>query len=134
MRTSETKRLEINLDVRVADYYAVMGVIYAHNGCCENKPYLLTGNKCEVSKDRPEGINYSCQCVCGCWNSFGRGTPEEAIAEYERMSRRIEWRNHHRYPAKKTRRHKSSLSGPHHSGPIQEGSDSNDRNEVRTKN
>lgn len=101
MRTSETKKYEINVDVRVADYYTILGAIYAHNGCCENKPYLLTGNRCETSGQRPEGINYSCQCACGMWCTNGHGTPEEAIAEYENMSRRFEWKNHHRRPIKK---------------------------------
>ena len=90
MRTSKTQKLEISVDVKVADCYAIMGVIYAHNGCCKDKPYLLTGNKIAVSKTRPEGINYSCQCACGMWCTNGHGTPGGAIDEYEEMTRRYE--------------------------------------------
>lgn len=80
-------KIKINLNALLPAGFAPIGVIYGHNGCCHDKAYLLTVNKIEKSEDRPEGLNYSCQCSCGLWCTTGCKTPEEAIAEYERMSK-----------------------------------------------
>ena len=90
VKTLCTKELNLNIEIDVPEHFAVVGVINTRNGCCKDKPYLLTVNKTEVSKEWPVGLNYSCQCACGLWCTNGHGTPEAAIAEYERMSKSVQ--------------------------------------------
>ena len=81
------KKLNYSIDVIVPDHLKVIGIMTTKNGCCENRPYLLTSNKASCW---PGGINYSCQCSCGMWCTNGHGTPGGAIDEYEEMTRRYE--------------------------------------------
>lgn len=67
----------------VADHFLVTGIVYMKNGCCEDKPVLVTANK------HPDiGINYSCQCACGAWCTTGHPTPVGALRDYQTMSNR----------------------------------------------
>lgn len=58
------------------------GFVITKNGCCEGKPVIVYVNKCEVSKERPEGLNYSCECSCGGWNTDGHATIHEALENW----------------------------------------------------
>lgn len=78
--------LEIKMPVTVSKCYAVIGIVSTKNGCCADRPVLITVNRCEVSPERPAGINYSCQCACGGWCTNGHADAAGALAEYEAMS------------------------------------------------
>lgn len=64
----------------VSPVYHVMGIVYMHNGCCKNKPVLITENHYK------QGINYSCQCSCGTWCTTGHPTVAGAVKDYQTMS------------------------------------------------
>lgn len=73
---------QIELRAFVARPYKPIGAAYIENGCCRNRPVLITTNK------RPDGsTSYSCQCACGGWCTTGCDTASEALQHYERMSR-----------------------------------------------
>lgn len=72
----------------VRSYYEIVGIVYHANGCCPDKPIIITANETNVSEYHPDGVNYSCQCACDCWCTNGHGTPSEALAEYEDMTKR----------------------------------------------
>ena len=74
----------------VKSEYEVIGIVFHKNGCCCDEPILITTNPIPVSDNRPDGLNYSCQCACGRWVTSGNSTPSEALAEYEDMTRRKE--------------------------------------------
>ena len=81
--------LKINVDFDaqyVPTGFSVIGVIHGYNGCCEDRPYIVTANKCD---GWPGGINYACQCSCGLWCTSGHGTIGEAVSEYEEMTERV---------------------------------------------
>lgn len=65
--------------------YTVIGIVHMKNGCCKDKPVLLTTNICNHWKG---GINYSCQCFCGGWCTNGHANASGALQEYEIMTAR----------------------------------------------
>ena len=69
----------------VLEPLATIGFANIHNGCCKDRPVLITANK---AQNWPGGINYSCQCACGMWCTNGHGTAGEALSEYEQMTER----------------------------------------------
>ena len=74
------KHFGYDLETVPAPYHA-LGVIYAANGCCPDKPVVLTVNQTYNGL-----FNFSCQCACGGWCTSGKPTPHGAIAEYGRMT------------------------------------------------
>lgn len=74
---------QITEEMRVQRPYIVTGISYQPNGCCENRPILITAA-------RREGNNYcfSCQCACGFWCSNGFDNPSDALKDYEKMTER----------------------------------------------
>lgn len=76
------KVLRIEIPISVSQQYSVLGVVNDFNGCCPDRPILITGNKLR------DHINYSCQCACGMWCTNGHITASEALQEYEEMTRR----------------------------------------------
>lgn len=76
------KTLDFSLNkARVSDHYVVSGIVYMMNGCCKDKPVLVTVNR------MPDGeLNYSCQCSCGAWCTTGHPTPVGALRDYQTMS------------------------------------------------
>lgn len=76
------KVLRLEIPSSVSQKYSVLGVVNDFNGCCQDRPILITGNKVH------NHINYSCQCACGMWCTNGHRTASEALKEYEEMTRR----------------------------------------------
>lgn len=76
------KVLRLEIPISVSQQYSVVGVVNDFNGCCQDRPILITGNKVH------DHINYSCQCACGMWCTNGHITASEALQEYEEMTRR----------------------------------------------
>lgn len=76
------KVLRLEIPISVSQQYSVLGVVNDFNGCCQDRPILITGNKVH------DHINYSCQCACGMWCTNGHITASEALQEYEVMTRR----------------------------------------------
>lgn len=76
------KTLKIEIPVNISSPYRVMGIVNDNNGCCEDRPILITGNKIH------NHINYSCQCACGMWCTSGHRTASEALREYEVMTKK----------------------------------------------
>jgi len=79
------EELEHEYDVKfralVQAPFQPIGAAYIENGCCRNRPVLITANK------RTNGtLNYSCQCACGLWCTTGCDTASEALQHYERMT------------------------------------------------
>ena len=74
--------LKVEIPVQVSSPYKVLAVVNDLNGCCKDRPILITGNKWH---DR---INYSCQCACGMWCTNGHTTASAALKEYEEMTKR----------------------------------------------
>lgn len=75
---------------RVATHapFEVIGIVNtSENGCCADLPVLLTSNPAEDFDGTPF-TNYSCQCACDGWCTTGHTTPEEAIRDYQRMTRK----------------------------------------------
>ena len=66
---------------KVNDRYAVTGIVYMDNGCCKDKPVLIT-----VCYNKRFGKVYSCQCACGMWCTTGHPTPVGALRDYQTMS------------------------------------------------
>ncbi len=64
----------------VSPVYKVIGIVYTENGCCKDKPVLITKNNYHG------GANYSCQCICGTWCTTGHPTPTGALKDYQTMS------------------------------------------------
>ena len=60
---------------------AILTKLFMENGCCSDRPVVVTGNKLEDGS-----VNYSAQCACGLWCTTGCSTPEAAISEYKRMT------------------------------------------------
>lgn len=58
----------------------VVGLIYMKNGCCKDKPVLVTKNSIRGYE------NYSCQCACGIWSTTGHPTIAGAVKNYQTMS------------------------------------------------
>lgn len=83
-------KINIDLEANVSLGHHVIGVLSGKNGCCNDKPYLLTVNKTKKSESRPDGLNYSCQCSCGGWCTNGHRYKGDAINEYEAMSQRMD--------------------------------------------
>lgn len=75
------KVIRIEIPATVSDSFHVIGVVNDFNGCCQDRPILITGNKVD------NHINYSCQCACGMWCTSGHRTASEAFKEYERMTK-----------------------------------------------
>ena len=71
--------------VEVATYgpYIMVGSVRIKNGCCKNKPVMITVNPLRAGR-----LNYSCQCACGGWCTSGHSTASKALEEYEEMSNR----------------------------------------------
>ena len=89
MRDIRTFNLRNDLqNAVVGDVYTVIGVLSIKNECCPEKPVLLTGNGYPDSKERPDGINYSCQCACGVRCTTGYATPGEAVNAYSQFKRK----------------------------------------------
>lgn len=65
---------------KVSPNYSVMGLVYMKNGCCSDKPVLITKNNIRG------GTNYSCQCACGIWCTTGHPTVAGAVKDYQTMS------------------------------------------------
>lgn len=72
--------LKVEVPVSVSRPYYTIGLVRDHNGCCSNRPILITGNKVD------DHINYSCQCACGMWCTNGHRSASEALKEYEEMT------------------------------------------------
>lgn len=72
--------LKIEVPVLVSDHFAIIGIVNDSNGCCKDRPILITGNKYH------ERINYSCQCACGMWCTSGHTSASAALLEYENMT------------------------------------------------
>ena len=73
---------EDSFSVSVRAPYRIVGAVHMKNGCCSDKPVLITVNTL------PSGeLNYSCQCACDGWCTTGRSTASKALEDYERMSR-----------------------------------------------
>lgn len=73
-------KYEFAFEAEVLNHFAVEGYLKMKNGCCKDKPVLLTrtlGTKQPV---------YSCQCACGGWCTTGMFSISEAVNHYERMS------------------------------------------------
>lgn len=68
-------------DAEVKDSLVVTGIVYMRNGCCEDKPVLVTANLMGDGR-----INYSCQCKCGMWCTTGHPTSVGALRDYQTMS------------------------------------------------
>lgn len=64
----------------VSPAYTVVGLAYMKNGCCKDKPVLITKNSIRG------GENYSCQCSCGIWCTTGHPTIAGAVKDYQTMS------------------------------------------------
>lgn len=75
------KTLEVKIPVSVPDGLAVIGVVNIKNGCCNDRPVLITANHTHNG-----GINYACQCSCGCWCTTGHRTVSDAVKDYEHMN------------------------------------------------
>ena len=71
-------RIGIEEQVEVMPGYKVIGLVFMKNGCCEDRPVVVT-----VSS---EGY-YSTQCACNGWCSNGHEIATAAVLEYEHMSR-----------------------------------------------
>lgn len=68
-------------DAQVKDSLVVTGIVYMANGCCKDKPVLVTVNR------MPNGeLNYSCQCSCGAWCTTGHPTSVGALRDYQTMT------------------------------------------------
>lgn len=76
------KVLKLEIPISVSKHYSVLGVVNDFNGCCEDRPILITGNRYQ------NRINYSCQCACGMWCTNGHTTASAALKEYENMTKR----------------------------------------------
>ena len=72
-------------DVRVTNDFAITGISYAENGCCEDRPILITVTRATINLEKPI---YSCQCACGLWCTTGHTSDWEALKDYEEMTRR----------------------------------------------
>jgi len=68
-------------DAQVKNNYIVTGIVYMKNGCCKDKPVLVTANYLDDGR-----VNYSCQCNCGFWCTTGHPTPIGALRDYQTMS------------------------------------------------
>lgn len=79
------KTLRAEIPVDVSSPYKVMGIVYDPNGCCKDRPILITTNRMH---NRNNKINYSCQCACGMWCTSGHPNASEALHEYEQMTKR----------------------------------------------
>lgn len=75
--------LEISVPVFVSQQYTIIGAMRIKNGCCKNKPVIITVNPLRAGR-----LNYSCQCACGGWCTSGHSTVSKALEEYEEMSNR----------------------------------------------
>lgn len=76
------KTLDFRLkDAVVKDSLVVTGIVYMDNGCCHDKPVLVTANRMENGK-----LNFSCQCACGMWCTTGHPTSVGALRDYQTMS------------------------------------------------
>lgn len=83
--------VDIQQDVSVSQNYAITGISYEENGCCEDKPILITVSIGSVINKKPI---YSCQCACGFWCTTGHVTDWEALKDYEEMTRRSKEERH----------------------------------------
>ena len=77
------KTLKIEIPINISSVFSVIGIVNDLNGCCTDRPILITGNKID------NRINYSCQCACGMWCTSGHMTASEALKEYEEMTNRV---------------------------------------------
>ena len=81
-----------NEEICIADQYVPVRLYREANGCCKDRPFVLTTNSCPVSPQRPSGVNYSCQCACGTWCTTGFAEEDDAVADYRRMTKEAEYR------------------------------------------
>lgn len=58
-----------------------IGAVYIKNGCCKNRPVLITANRTTSGR-----LNFSCQCACGLWCTSGARSASGALQQWERMS------------------------------------------------
>ena len=77
--------------VFISNHFAITGISYAENGCCEDQPILITVTRETVNKETPV---YSCQCACGMWCTTGHFTDWEALKDYEEMTKRSKEERH----------------------------------------
>lgn len=70
----------VHEELEVGRPYAVIGLVYMKNGCCEDKPVVIT-------QARTPGGAISCQCACGGWCTNGHRTATAAVLEYNHMSK-----------------------------------------------
>lgn len=76
--------LKIDIPIKISAPYKPIAVVKDLNGCCPDRPILITVNK------RMDGkTNYSCQCACGIWCTNGHLTASAALKEYEDMAQKI---------------------------------------------
>ena len=75
--------LKLNIPCNLHGIYQPIGVVRIENGCCPDKPVLITVNAGHNNK-----INYSCQCACDLWCTNGHSTASAALKEYEEMTRK----------------------------------------------
>lgn len=64
----------------ISPAYTPVGIVFVKNGCCSDKPILITKNMFHGK------ANYSCQCACGTWCTTGHPTPTGALKDYQTMS------------------------------------------------
>lgn len=74
--------IKIEVPATISKGFYPIGFVRDYNGCCSDRPILITANKAEYR------LNYSCQCACGMWCTNGHKTASEALKEYEEMTRR----------------------------------------------
>lgn len=67
----------IREEIEVGRMYKPIGIVYMKNGCCKDRPVVLTRSICGA---------YSAQCACDGWCTGGHMTATAAIKEYEHMS------------------------------------------------
>lgn len=72
---------EESVPVAISPQYWIIGAVHIKNGCCKDRPVIITVNKSPLG-----GLNYSCQCACGGWCTTGHASASKALEEYEVMS------------------------------------------------
>ena len=71
----------VHEEIETGGQYTVMGIVYMKNGCCDDRPVVIT-------KARMPGGAISCQCACGGWCTNGHQTATAAVLEYKYMTER----------------------------------------------
>lgn len=72
---------QVEFKATISPPFTPVGFVYIRNGCCKNRPVIITENELANGKK-----NYSAQCACGGWCTTGCKTASDALQHYERMT------------------------------------------------